>query len=143
MDVESHARISFVEAVACFFCMYDKTTMTLEISLSDKEVGVDPVAALFRVSAMVSDHVTRMRQSHINKEIDLGQGVKGRIMAVDYKTITIKSPSGERRTVPMTSKRAALLSHDSSDTRSTSSTPRRGSPRKQAHAPQAGTTSRK
>ncbi len=121
--------------------------MTLDISLSDKEVGVDPVAALFRVSAMVSDHVTRMRQTHLNKEIDLGQGVKGRIVAIDYKTITIKSSNGERRTVPMTTKRAAMLSHDASDTRSTSSTSsttRRGSPRKQSsHAPQAGTTSRK
>ena len=141
----THARISFVEAVAGFFCKYDKTTMTLDISLSDKEVSVDPVAALFRVSAMVCDHVTRMRQSHINREIDLGQGVKGRIVAIDYKTITIKGSNGERRTVPMTSKRAAMFSHDSSDTRSTasSSTSRRGSPRKQTHAPQAGTTSRK
>lgn len=121
--------------------------MTLDISLSDKEVGVDQVAALFRVSAMVSDHVTRMRQTHINKDIDLGQGVKGRIVAIDYKTITIKSSNGERRTVPMTTKRAAMLSHDASDTRSTSSTvssTRRGSPRKQSsHPPQAGTTSRK
>lgn len=109
---------------------------------------MDPVAALFRVSAMVSDHVTRMRQTHINKEIDLGQGVKGRIVAIDYKTITIKGSNGERRTVPMTSKRAAMLSHDASDTRSTSSSSssstRRPSPRKQSsHAPQAGTTSRK
>lgn len=122
-----------------------KTNMTLDISLSDKEVSVDPVAALFRVSAMVSDHVTRLRQSHLNKEIDLGQGVKGRIVAVDYKTITIKSSNGERRTVPMTSKRAVMLSHESSDTRSTassSSSTRRGSPRKPTQ-PHAGTTSRK
>lgn len=130
-----------------FFAHKIKQIMTLDISLSDKEVSVDPVAALFRVSAMVSDHVTRMRQSHINKDIDLGQGVKGRIVAVDYKTITIKSSNGERRTVPMTTKRAAMLSHDAMETRSTSSTSsstRRGSPRKQSsHAPQAGTTSRK
>jgi hypothetical protein len=119
--------------------------MTLDISLSDKELSVDPVSVLFRVSAMVSDHVTRMRQTHINKEIDLGQGVKGRIVAVDYKTITIKGSNGERRTVPMTSKRAAMLSHDASDTRASppSSSARRGSPRKQPHPPQAGTTSRK
>ena len=122
--------------------------MTLDISLSDKELSVDPVAALFRVSAMVSDHVTRMRQTHLNKEIDLGQGVKGRIVAVDYKTITIKGANGERRTVPMTSKRASMLSHDASETSrstpaSSSSSARRGSPRKQPHAPQAGTTSRK
>lgn len=122
--------------------------MTLDISLSDKELSVDPVSALFRVSAIVSDHVTRMRQRHINREIDLGQGVKGRIVAVDYKSITIKGVNGERRTVPMTSKRAAMLSHDASDTRSTStsssSSTRRGSPRKQpSHATQAGTTSRK
>lgn len=105
---------------------------------------MDPVAALFRVSALVSDHVTRMRQTHINRDIDLGQGVKGRIVAIDYKTITIKGSNGERRTVPMTSKRAAMLSHDASDTRATSSSARRGSPRKQpSHAPQAGTTNRK
>lgn len=122
--------------------------MTLDISLSDKEISVDPVAALFRVSAMVSDHVTRMRQTHLNREVDLGQGVKGRIVAIDYKTITIKGSNGERRTVPMTSKRAAMFSHIVSDTRSTasssSSSTRRTSPRKQAsHAPQTGTTSRK
>jgi len=118
--------------------------MTLDISLSDKEVSTDPIAALFRVSALVSDHVTRMRQRHINNDIDLGQGVKGRILAIDYKTITIKGTNGERRTVPMTSKRAAMLSHDPSDTRSTSSSStRRTSPRKQTHAPQTGTTSRK
>ena len=122
--------------------------MTLDISLSDKELSVDPVSALFRVSAMISDHVTRMRQTHLNREIDLGQGVKGRVVGVDYRTITIKGANGERRTVPMTSKRAAMLSHDASDTRSTpsssSSSTRRGSPRKQlSHAPQAATTSRK
>jgi len=119
--------------------------MTLDISLSDKEVSVDTVAALFRVSAVISDHVTRMRQSHINRDIDLGQGVKGRVVAIDYKTITIKGTNGERRIVPMTSKRAALLSNYSSDSRSTpsSSSARRTSPRKQSHPPQAGTTSRK
>jgi hypothetical protein len=122
--------------------------MTLDISLSDREMSVDPVAALFRASAMVSDHVTRMRQTHLNREIDLGQGVKGRIVAVDYRTITIKGANGERRTVPMTSKRAAMLSHNASDIRSTSSSSssstRRTSPRKQSsHTPQAATTSRK
>tara|TARA_B110001450_G_scaffold243053_1_gene253987 strand:- start:54 stop:413 length:360 start_codon:yes stop_codon:yes gene_type:complete len=119
--------------------------MTLDISLSDKEC-VDTVNALFSVSAIVSDHVTRMRQTHVNKDIDLGQGVKGRIVAIDYKTITIKGSNGERRTVPMTPKRAAMFSHDASDTRppSSSSSARRGSPRKPpSHAPQAGTTSRK
>tara|TARA_B110001452_G_scaffold16179_1_gene13260 strand:+ start:8636 stop:8989 length:354 start_codon:yes stop_codon:yes gene_type:complete len=117
--------------------------MTLDISLSDKEVSTDPIAALFRVSAIVSDHVTRVRQSHVNKEIDLGQGVKGRIVAVDYKTITIKSSNGERRTVPMTTKRAAMLAHDSSTTEARPASVKRGSPRKQPHTPQAGSTTRK
>ena len=126
--------------------------MTLDISLSDREVSVDPVSALFRVSAMVSDHVTRMRQGHINREVDLGQGVKGRVVAVDYRTVTLRSPSGERRIVPMTSKRAAILSQVpngpvESHTRAPAPPSlKRASPRKQAHsshAPQAGATTRK
>lgn len=116
--------------------------MTLDISLSDKDVSVDPVASLFRVSALISDHVTRLRQANVNREIDLGQGVKGRVVAVDYKTVTLKGANGERRTVPMTSKRSAILAHP--PTASPSSTSKRASPRKQPHAPvQAGETTRK
>lgn len=123
--------------------------MPLDITLSDREVSVDPVASLFRVSALVSDHVTRMRQSHVNRDVDLGQGVKGRVVAVDYKTITLKGANGERRTVPMTSKRAAVLAHEPAPPSSTVSTPpashtssasRRASPRKQSHAPPGATT---
>lgn len=127
--------------------------MPLDISLSDKEVSVDPVASLFRVSAIVSDHVTRLRQAHVNRDVDLGQGVKGRVVAVDYKTITLKGANGERRTVPMSSKRAAMLAHEPpppSSIVSSSSTPlppsssKRASPRKQPHAPpHAGATTRK
>ena len=120
--------------------------MTLNIALSDKEVGVDPVAVLFRVSAMVSDHATRLRQGNINREGDLGQGVRGRVVAVDYKTVTLRGASGERRTVPITPKRAAILSQEPS-TESTAAS-RRASPRKapsssSAQTPHAGTTTRK
>lgn len=124
--------------------------MTLEVSLTDREVSTDPVAALFRVSALVSDHVTRMRQAHVNRDIDFGQGIKGRIVSVDYKNITLKSASGERRTVPMTPKRAAHLAQMPTDTPAnqstrTATTPssKRLSPRKQSHPPQAGATTRK
>lgn len=121
--------------------------MTLHIALTDKEVSVDPVTALFRVSAIMSDHVTRVRQSHMNKEIDMGQGVKGRIVAVDYKTITIKGTNGERRTIPMTAKRSAMLANDLTTSETApphvSSSSKRGSPRKQPHAPHAGVTTRK
>lgn len=126
--------------------------MTLDISLSDTEVSVDPVASLFRVSAIISDHVTRMRQAHVNRDVDLGQGVKGRVVSVDYKAITLKGANGERRTVPMSSKRTAILAHEpappsSTVTSSSASHPsssRRASPRKQPHAPtHAGATTRK
>lgn len=128
--------------------------MPLDISLSDREVSVDPVASLFRVSAIVSDHVTRLRQVHVNRDVDLGQGVKGRVVAVDYKTITLRGANGERRTVPMTSKRAAILAHEpappsstassSSTSHPSSSSLKRASPRKQPHTPpHAGATTRK
>ena len=58
--------------------------MPLDISLSDREVGVDPVAAMFRVSALVADHALRARQAHVNHDVDLGSGLRGRVMAVDY-----------------------------------------------------------
>lgn len=127
--------------------------MTFTAALSDKEIGVDPVAALFRVSALMTDHVTRTRQQYVNHDVDLGQDVKGRVVAVDYRTITIKSANGERRTVPLTAKRAALLSQPPpkgagrgdaatvSAPSSSSSSSRRASPRKQpktsASAPSA------
>lgn len=98
--------------------------MTLNVTLSDKEVGVDPVSALFRVSAVMSDHVTRTRQQYLNSDIDLGQDVRGRVVAIDYRSVTLKSSNGERRTVPMTPKRAALLTAPPTATK-------RASPRKQ------------
>ena len=93
--------------------------MPLDVTLTDKEMSVDPIATLFRVSALMSDHVTRQRQAHVNHSIDLGQGVKGRVVGVDYKNITVKADSGERRTVPMTPKRAALLANPPDSQRTT------------------------
>lgn len=115
--------------------------MTLDISLSDTEVSNDPVASLFRVSALLSDHATRLRQGYLNRDVDLGQGLNGRVIAVDHKTVTLKGTAGERRTIPLTSKRTALLSHA---THSSSST-KRNSPRKQAsnHTIPTATTTRK
>ena len=135
--------------------MYTKQ-MTLDISLSDKEVSTDPIVALFRVSAILCDHITRKRQGHLNRDIDMGQGVKGRVVSVDYKSITIRSPSGERRTVPLTPKRAAFLaqapynttpsSAEQAPKTSQSSSLKRASPRKQTHSSHpahAGETTRK
>jgi len=116
--------------------------MTLNIALSDREVGIDPVAVLFRVSAMVSDHATRLRQGNINREVDLGQGVKGRVVAVDYKTVTLKGATGERRTVPITPKRAAILAQEPS-TASRRASPRKAPSSASAQTPPAGTTTRK
>ena len=87
------------------------------------------MAALFRVSAVMSDHVTRTRQQYLNRDLDLGQDIRGRVVAIDYRTITLKSPSGERRTVPMTPKRAALLA--TPPAAATTATTKRASPRKQ------------
>jgi hypothetical protein len=134
-----------------FFCMYTRQ-MTLDITISDKELSTDPVIALFRVSAILCDHITRKRQGHMNQDIDMGQGVKGRIVAVDYKSITIRNAEGERRTVPLTPKRSALLAQATHKTQvqapttSQSSSSKRPSPRKQTHSPhpaQAGETTRK
>ena len=110
--------------------------MTFDISFSDKDVSVDPVACLFRASAVMSDHVTRLRQNNLHKDVDLGQGLKGKVVAIDYKTVTLKGTNGEQRTVPISSKRAALLSQGGHAAPKSST---RRSPRPQV----AGTTTRK
>ena len=122
--------------------------MTLNVSLSEREISTDPVAALFRVSAVVSDHVTRRRQRYVNHDVDLGQGVAGRIVAIDYKNVTLRSQNGERRTVTLTPKRAALIAAlpDPAAPAPAPAPSKRTSPRKTAGAPQAphaGATTRK
>ena len=112
--------------------------MTLDISLSDREVGVDPVAAVFRVSALVADHALRARQAHINHDVDLGSGLRGRVTAVDYKTVTITSPDGQRRNVPITSRRAAILATPPTTPRVAAATPKVAAAAPPAAAPPAG-----
>ena len=81
----------------------------MDIHLTEREMHVDQIGALFKASALISDHVTRSRQAHLNRHVDLGQGLKGTVVDINYKTITIKDSNGERRNVPMTSKRSIIL----------------------------------
>jgi len=106
--------------------------MSLTVTFTEKDITSDLIGSLFKTSALMSDHVTRMRQSYINKDVDLGS-VKGRVVSVDYKTITIREHNGEKRTVPITSKLAASLS----------STPQKKVSRKSPTHAQTGTTTRK
>lgn len=106
--------------------------MSLTVTFTEKELTSDLVASLFKTSALMSDHVTRMRQTYINKEVDLG-GIKGRVVSVDYKTITIREAGGEKKIVPITSKIIASLS----------SIPQKKASRKSPSHIQTGTTTRK
>ena len=84
--------------------------MPFVVSLTDREVAMDHVGSLFRVNALMSEHILRARQAKMNRDVDLGQGVKGVVVAVDSKAITIQdSVTGSRRTVPITTHRAAIL----------------------------------
>lgn len=105
--------------------------MSLTVTFTEKELTSDLVGSLFKTSALMSDHVTRIRQSYLNKEVDLGS-VKGRVVSIDYKTITVRGPNGDSK-VPITPKVMASLSPPP---------PKKATRKSPVHA-QAGTTTRK